>query len=137
MRDIKFRAWDTQNERMVAGPYRFVPMNETERTFYEKEGDFIYYEDWRDEDDGISRPCFIMQFTGWKDKDEVHLYEGDRIEIFWSKEPHDSTFEVVSYDTTYAYFKYGNNPLCELIDPIKEFKIVGNIYEESNPELLK
>lgn len=70
----------------------------------------------------------IMLYTGWKDANQKSLYVGDKIEIGWQNG--ETTCEVISYDEYYGYFKYGNNPLCELKDPIRSFVIVGNIYEE-------
>jgi hypothetical protein len=72
-------------------------------------------------------PETVGQYIGWDDANQQKLYVGDKIEIGWHNEH--TTCETVTYDDYYGYFKYGNNPLCELKDPIRSFVIVGNIHE--------
>jgi len=71
--------------------------------------------------------CEIMQFTGKTDMHESDLYEGDKIEILWTLSG--TSCETVSFDNQYGYWKYGNNPICELEDPKTNFQIIGNIHD--------
>lgn len=64
-------------------------------------------------------------WTGRQDANWKDVYVGDTIRIFWES---GYTDEVVSYDPVYGYFKYGNNPMCELLDPIVEIEVTGNIH---------
>lgn len=64
MREIKFRVWDIQNERMVYDPDRFEPsFNDDEK----KISPWVFYETWRDRDDGIRHrpnlPKNLLNFT--------------------------------------------------------------------------
>ena len=120
-REIKFRAWDTENEEWVA-----VSMA------------------WSDDKHGpISTPvvfegrgkCVIQQYTGLKDKNGVEIYEGD----------------IIKYITQYYGNKVERQKVVEWIDDMQDdsfgeplsmgyrfhggdIEVIGNIYE--NPELL-
>lgn len=80
------------------------------------------------------RPETIGQFIGLRDRENKEVFSGDRIRIYWTTLD-DFTEENICYDSKYCYYKYGNNPLCELFDPIIQFEVVGNIYEppKQNP----
>lgn len=68
----------------------------------------------------------VGQYTGWQDVDGTKLFSGDQIEIYWNT---GSSVCHITFDQEYGYFKYGNNPLCELKDPIIQFKILGYTWE--------
>lgn len=81
--------------------------------------------------------CFVSpesvgQFIGVNDKHNKNIYNGDLIKIYW--DVNDPTIEEISYDDNHGYWKYGNNPICELTEIHNNFEVIGNIYE--NPNLL-
>jgi len=118
MREIKFRAWNIQNERVVYEPYRFELYN----------GKYRFTETWQDEEDGIFRDCEIMQYTGLKDKNGKEIYEGDILQFY--KNHKDNKAEKIIKEVV-EWSGQGWQPY----DMTTESEIIGNIYE--NPELLK
>lgn len=142
MREIKFRAWDKVNSKIV-NVYSFC-----ERTikFIEKiedtkdlELNFIHREPIKDFE--------LMQYTGLKDNNGVEIYEGDILAFY-----EDEQF------TAYGAVRYGNNNntlfsgmyfLCDKNGYSTDFafeddgkpeywgslEVIGNIYE--NPELIE
>src|ERR1700690_1056613 len=74
MREIKFRAWDSWNKKMVYQSNDHFVTNELGNIGYdycEEGGGGV---DWKDKEN-IS----LMQFTGLKDMNGVEIYEGDII----------------------------------------------------------
>lgn len=131
MREIKFRAWDKEDNLM----YKDVGIIGN-RLILEYEFD----EDWEEMDqtcyvdiDETNEEYFkIMQYTGIKDINGKEMYEGDIVQdvtvgikgvINWSDAKLMYLFENKIFRTE----------LCRLYGP--ELEIIGNIYE--NPELLK
>lgn len=132
-REIKFRAWDLLNERMVYEPYLFEPCpTHRENTIG---ASFRFYETWRDYEDGVDRLCHIMQYVGVKDTQGNELYEGDIIQlpgsnyyarIVWV--PVGFQIRVIQYDLRNQFYHLQN-----WLD--KGAVKIGDIY--STPELLK
>ena len=121
MREIKFRAWDKVNKRMLY--FSDLAMFE--------EYDLLYFRR------GILNVPFdgleLMQYTGRKDKNSKEIYEGDIIEYgygFGNK----LIKGVVEWNDDYCGF----SPFCEYdIDCqcfVRVTEIIGNIYQ--NKELL-
>lgn len=72
-------------------------------------------------------PETIGVYIGWLDSVGVNVFTGDQIMIEWSDG--ETSLETISYSVEYGYFMYGNNPICELNDPIKTFTVTGNIHD--------
>jgi len=114
MREIKFRAWDNQENRMVY-PGEFVPFANTRWEMLDN------FEDWE-----------IMQYTWLKDKNWIEIWEWDVALIFWVK-------SEIRYSNTWCWFVFFDKDrpieLQELpfYDWTKwnytECEIIGNIYD--------
>lgn len=67
---------------MVDDIYRFEQSSDYHKLPHTQEGDpsyntpYIFYNTWQDEDDGIWRPCHILQYTGKRDKKGSKVFEG-------------------------------------------------------------
>jgi len=133
MREIKFRAWDFQNNSM----------------FYPHE---IYFDGGLKNIGALDamanyiengRPRFVlMQYTGLKDKNGKEIYEGDIIvvrvlhdgdECCWDNEKQEPIPQLVKWDERRCSFDFGHaSRICYYPH---HFEVIGNIFE--NPELLK
>lgn len=134
-RDIKFRAWDKENERMYTAIDLFHDDKggiELIRCGYLKNP---YWGKRSKTPDQVE----LMQYTGHKDRDGVEIYEGDIIrKLVHGKS--EGCYEVV-----YAYCEYvGLSKELDEYGPYRtklcgwdcvDFEVIGNIYE--NPELLE
>lgn len=128
MRQIKFRAWDTWNKKMV-----FKNLFDRNWYFHPKKSQLAYECKTHKE----SLHSDIMQFTGIKDKDEKEIYEGDIVEYDVQDDGEKANYKV-------EWCEYGRWTLKRIGSKdwasvgTVEWEItkkIGNIYE--NPELLK
>lgn len=148
MREIKFRAWDT--ERNAMAQVNYLGLNDYE----------VGIEDEKCKCWNAPYPyaCKLMQYTGLKDRNGKEIYEGDilgykRIKYTdCSKEDIEDIEEEVliglityrpiasivkPYSKNVKCLGYDNvNKECLIIDlQSDELEVIGNIYE--NPELLE
>ena len=139
MKEIKFRAWDKDNQRMVN---EIVPMphgNGANKPVYDNRNvrdvkwivggtDSVCKKMW---EPWHIPNCIVMQYTGLKDKNGKEIYEGDVINANIT-EHHLPTMGSVVFDDHFLFYanknEAGNTPLFKL----DQIEIIGNIYE--NPE---
>jgi len=131
-RIIKFRAWEPYNNRMVNEPYRFEPtpqfiLEHPETADWEKMP-FRHYETWQDIDDGVARPCYVMQFTGLLDKNGNEIFEGDVVR--WIRKTGVVEYRGHGFWIDKESFGWEGESLWNW----EQIEVVGNIYE--HPELL-
>ena len=137
-REIKYRAWDKEEEVMIDWFWLNSEGEayETPVTLY----DTPHLEIERNDD------LIVMQYTNLKDKNGVEIYEGDvvkRTYLFNGGYGETHTGEVV-YDKEYArYVISGPNKHIEprtedlgnILSDISTYEVIGNIYK--NPTLLE
>lgn len=135
VREIKFRAWDKGNKKMIEyvdrltfGPNRLSPKFSVGNDICEEKN------------------IILMQYTGLKDKNGREIYEGDilgvpnptmRYEVkfgcFNNKEDFDNIQCGVGF---YLEDSMGSSSIQSLqFNENTTLEVIGNIYE--NPELLK
>ena len=152
VRDIKFRAWDIEENKMIIGNEKglmlFLLMDEccVIRPLIKQKDD-----DWFLKGD-FGGKYILMQYTGLKDKNGREIYEGDIVAGYKGDFVHnvigvvkycglsfvfEGTTEENRYDISGGkgdnYWRYTvTNPS---VKELPDIEIIGNIYE--NPELLK
>ena len=118
MREIKFRAWDKENKKIIDD------ITPSTVEFY-----------------GSLNKCFqnttLMQYTGLKDKNGKEIYEGDFIACDKAKDGFQHISQINfgwSQEDIYGLHWDSGQPI-RTVDYVGErYSVIGNIYE--NPELL-
>lgn len=147
MREIKFRAWDSEANIMIYSDHRTrklydvyygFEMNGKGELECRWEGDFTESQVL---DGGILDN--IMQSTGLQDKNGVEIYEADVVKVSDGGSEEDSYTSVVKNYANEGYpafdieapssWRYESNILAAIIGGDYEtIEIIGNIYENSD-----
>lgn len=129
-RELRFRAWVAESERMVYDPYHFELYHYSDENRVNQQT-YRIYETWRDLEDGTALNCELMQSTGLKDKNGKEIYEGDVITFCFS---HDQNDERKKFQVEWFKHAWRLDRLL-LLTEIHSIEVIGNIWE--NPDLLK
>lgn len=146
MREIKFRAWDKDSNKMIFQHDTNGVLETNDYYFSLNEDDVVllYYDE--DYCDYLVCNAKLMQYTGIKDKNEKEIYEGDIVkfideEVTYSDCGYDydefiNTGRVIFNDKLMGWDITNRNMDLEEIWHYSEYiEVVGNIFE--NPGLLK
>ena len=131
MREIKFRAWDKENKA-------FMPSE----GYAICDGDVMGLRYGNEMEDVLTDQIELMQYTGLKDVNGKPIYEGDIVNVTWSRDDTEGENYAIAYDPNndgYSAFDFVdwyedmNGLSCAYIDG--QITVIGNGFE--NPELLE
>jgi len=140
MREIKFRAWDKENKKMLVSEdeenYLSIYLDGT----FDSLGNMLDISDSRRRQ--RSEELELMQFTGLKDKNGKEIYEGDIVDVKYR-----GIGSIIFMDKAMINPEYGfckvlpaflikqDNKSSAFLYKDRDLKVIGNIYE--NPELME
>ena len=124
MRETKFRVWDKENKCILDVESIYFPLGKPsgkDISVYNKEADcYEWVYDYN-----------LMQYTGYRDKDDTEIYEGDLLKFGVQ----DDIYEVF-FDQGCFQLKKDDGEIDMLAKyGLMCFKVIGNIYEQQ--KLLK
>lgn len=134
MRDIKFRAWDSFNNRMIQNDrilkICFVRSDHIPSLVVYSNRNIENHTEIRENDKQYCNEFELMQYTGLKDKNGKDIYEGDILTSAFSK-------RIVIFDENTCSFMLKDidlrNELFSLTkEKSKNLEIIGNIYENKD-----
>ena len=118
MREIKFRAWDVLDKKMLNW------------------GDICHLPAWEIfPGTPEQRPFNIMQYTGLKDENGHEIYEGDIIEFLEAESGETWTAKIVFENLAFKALDVEDEAYDYDFDDLSDIEVIGNIYE--NPEILR
>lgn len=129
MREIKFRAWDTYNLKMIESFTMAHLLN-----CYNNE----YSPTQRDDISNFNfingKKEIVMQYTGLKDKNGKEIYEGDRMTKLYGELARGDIYECVFHNGAFGYFPIlysKENNFIPFANSVNwhSFEVIGNIYE--------
>lgn len=129
MKEIKFRAWDVENER-------WLPINEIVNDWGSTPWiDAMYTADTEFGLHDSGNTLVWQQYTGLKDKNGKEIYEGDILRGTASDDSREYTKNgcVVFKEHELRYEL--DEDFCLPLNWYESLEVIGNIYE--NPELLQ
>lgn len=134
-RDIKFRFWDGTSGNMAM-------CYQDERGYfkYPSSGFLLeFHQAWAEAraTEGYDKPKSLMQYTGFRDKNGVDIYEGD-ILLLRNSRGQISNYQEVYWDSDVAAFNWRTANDDSWPDGFTgfhdDYEVIGNIYK--HPELL-
>ena len=133
MRDIKFRAWDKQENIMHDVECVYVEPSGSGKDITVKSKDEEGVLEWLSLDDAE-----LMQFTGLRDKNGMGIYEGDvvldKYEEVKIVQWYEGQFVVTRQVLNGSGQRFEYNNINNHINHYSKFEVIGNIYE--HPEIL-